>query len=128
MIPDRLWIYRARALHVVDGDTLDIELDQGLHAYRMERLRLLGVNTPELKGATREAGLAAKGYVAAWLEAAHVDPANEWPLVLQTARGDAFGRYLAYVWRVSDGSCLNDALLYAGHAVVFRPEPEGGTT
>lgn len=99
------------------ADTLDVTIDQGLHTHRTERVRLLGVNTPELKGATRPAGLAAAGYVTSWLGMAPYD--DEWPLIVQTAKGDAFGRWLARVWRRSDGRELNADLIATGHAVAF---------
>lgn len=114
-VPDT-WAYRARLERVIDGDTLDVTIDQGLHTHRTERVRLLGVNTPEVKGPTRPAGLAAAGYVTSWLGQVPAD--DEWPLIVQTAKGDAFGRWLARVWR-PDGRCLNDDLLAAGHAVPF---------
>lgn len=117
--PD-IWAYRAQLVKVIDGDTLDVVIDQGLHTHRTERLRLLGVNTPEIKGATRPAGLAAAGYVTSWLGAVSYD--DEWPLIVQTHRGDAFGRWLARVWRRSDGRELNADLLAAGHAIVFMAD------
>lgn len=48
-----IWAYRAKVERVIDGDTLDVTVDAGFANYRTERLRLLGVNTPERKGATR---------------------------------------------------------------------------
>ena len=120
IMPDVLWVYRARVERVIDGDTLDVLCDAGFRNYRTERVRLLGVNTPELKGATRPAGLAAAGYVTSWLGLVPAD--QEWPLIVQTARGDAFGRWLARVWRRSDGRELNADLLAAGHAVVFMAD------
>lgn len=115
-VADSLWTYRARLEGIVDGDTLDVLVDCGFRNFRSERLRLLGVNTPEMKGATRYEGLAAKVYVNAWMAEARVD---EWSLVIQTEKSDAFGRFLARVWRITDGRCLNDDLLANGHAVPF---------
>ena len=110
-----IWAYRARPLKVVDGDTLDVTVDAGFANYRTERLRLLGVNAPEKRGPTHGAGLLAQGYVEEWLE----DAEGEWPLVIVTHKGDAFGRYLARVWRAFDGRELNADLLAAGYAVPF---------
>lgn len=112
-----IWAYRARPARVIDGDTIDVTVDAGFANYRTERLRLLGVNTPEKRGPTLGAGLLAQGYVEEWLE----DAEGEWPLVIVTKKSDAFGRYLARVWR-PDGRCLNDDLLAAGHAVVFMAD------
>lgn len=115
-MPGQLWVFRARPVRAVDGDTIDVIIDAGFRSTRTERLRLLGVNTPELHGASRAAGLAAKAYVEAWLAAAG---GAAWPLVLRTEKSDEFGRYLGRVWRASDGACLNDDLLSSGHAVPF---------
>lgn len=111
MIPAQQYVFRAVIKRIIDGDTLDADIDLGLHCHRLERLRLLGVNAPEMHGATAAAGQAAKDYVTAWLAGADV--------VLQTYKSDAFGRYLATLYRSSDGACLNEDLLSSGNAVVF---------
>jgi micrococcal nuclease len=117
---DRLWRYRARLLKVVDGDTVDLYVDQGFHAYRLERFRLLGVNTPETHAPTRAAGLAAKTYTLTWLfEHLHgAAGADDWPYLLRTRRSDAFGRWLTTV-ECSEGHRLTADLLSSGHAVPF---------
>ncbi len=111
-MPD-LYCYRARVRRVVDGDTLDVEIDAGFDMYTHKRLRLLGVNTPEKKGATRDAGIAAMVFTKNWVA---VD-IGEWPLIVQTHKSDAFGRWLATVYVGS--RCLNDDLLAAGQAIPF---------
>jgi micrococcal nuclease len=116
---DDLWVYRAYCVRVVDGDTLDVYLDSGFHSYRVERLRLLGVNCPEVRGPTKAAGDAATRYVGDWLVVAET-PADEWSLVIQTQKTDVFGRYLTTLWRVVDGACLNEDLLASGHAVPHK--------
>lgn len=115
MMPKTLWIWRSVSSRIVDGDTIDVIIDSGFHATRVERLRLLGINCPEMK---EDAGKAAKEFTAEWIREAWSD--THWPLVIQTEKSDAFGRYLAYVWRVVDGRCLNDDLLDSGNAVSFR--------
>lgn len=117
-IPTQQWIWRAQPRHIVDGDTLDVYIDTGWHSYRIERIRLLGVNTSELRGPEREAGVAAKLFVAQWLRDADTDDLI-WPLILQSKMSDTFGRYLGTIWRISDGRSLNQDLLDIGHAVPF---------
>ena len=118
-MPAQVYVYQARLERVIDGDTLDVTLSMGLHAYRVERLRLLSVDCPEVHGPTRVAGLAATAYTTAWLEAAGPEP---WPLIVQTYKSDDFGRFLGTVWRISDGACLNLSLLDSGHAVAYRSD------
>lgn len=113
MMPVQTWVFRARCTRVVDGDTLDVVIDQGMHTQRTERVRLLGVNAPELHGATREAGIVARSWVDAWIVAAGL---GTWPLVIQTYKADVFGRYLATIWRGDKGEELNASLVTAGMA------------
>ena len=116
---DNIWTFRAKLVRVIDGDTVDVMIDAGFHSMQLERLRLLGVNCPEVKGPTREAGLAATRYTTDWLlAAANQWVEDEWSLLLQTEKSDVFGRYLSRVWRQYDRRCLNDDLLTLGHAVV----------
>lgn len=112
---DDLWEFPAKAERAIDGDTLDLLIDQGMHGYRRERFRLLAIDTPELRGEDRALGLAAKGFVIAWIDYANTYP-GEWPLFVQTMKADVFGRYLAHVWRRVDWGNLSDALIAAGYA------------
>lgn len=118
-LPAPLWVFRARPVRVVDGDTVDVELDVGFHGRRVERVRLLGVDCPE-RG--QPGWHEATAYVADWLVGAGGRSlgTDAWTLVVETEQSDAFGRYLALVWRVSDGRCLTDDLLDAGLAAPYR--------
>lgn len=58
---DKLFWYKATVTKVIDGETLDIEFDLGLHAYRKERVRLHGITTPEIFGINKESEEYAKG-------------------------------------------------------------------
>lgn len=124
--------YRARLVKIVDGDTIDVDIDLGLRTWQhAERLRLHGINTPEVRGDEREAGLAAKQFV---FEALHdtqevgsigrVSEPRE--LVVETIK-DAqgkYGRWIAIVWyRVGTDANgngvfrnLNEELVAHGHA------------
>lgn len=93
------WYFPAALIRVVDGDTLILEVDLGLGASIKQRLRLANIDTPEVVGERRAAGLAAKDAAAAWLvSAAQVAPDPNWPLVIRTKRADNYGRYIAKGW------------------------------
>ncbi len=121
VMPEHRWIWQGRLLRVVDGDTLDVELDAGFHATRTERLRLYGINTPEIVGASRVDGLASKAWVRQWMDENSAADPGVWRLTIETFKTDVFGRYLAVVWSTWSGECLNDALLLAGMAVPYLP-------
>jgi micrococcal nuclease len=105
-----LYNYKATIIEVVDGDTVTALIRLGLYLTATHRLRLLGIDTPELRGPTREAGLAAKAFVVEHLLGRDV--------IIHTEKDDAFGRWLGLIYL--DGVPFNDLLIAAGHAVPYR--------
>lgn len=85
---------------VIDGDTF-ILFHVGTPPE--ERVRLLGVDTPEKNQLGFEE---AKALTKTWLA--------KGPSTLTTCQRDSFGRYVATVER--DGETLADALIQAGHS------------
>ena len=97
----------------LDGDTIEVTLDLGCKVFKVERVRLAGINAPELYGASIEAGKAARDWLFMQLHMAKV-------VTVTTSKGafyDKYGRYLATVY--ADGRNMNEALIAAGHAVRY---------
>jgi micrococcal nuclease len=117
-IPAHAWVHNAHVVRVIDGDTIDVELEGGFHNVQTERLRLWGINAPEVRGPERPAGLAATAYAYDWLAMRAVAwRLDRWPFRVLTIKGqDSFGRYLVICWSRGDGRCLNADLLAEGHA------------
>ena len=42
-----MYNYKAKLLRVVDGDTVDAEIDLGFKIFIKDRIRLMGIDTPE---------------------------------------------------------------------------------
>jgi endonuclease YncB( thermonuclease family) len=119
---DSLWTYRCTVRRAVDGDTVDAYIDAGFLNYRLERLRLLGINTPELHAAdpaVRATALQAKAFTEQWLAEHQAHGPSDWPFLIRSAKSDAFGRWLADLQCPQEHS-LNQALLDAGLAVPFK--------
>lgn len=92
----RDYVYGAEVLRWIYGDTLDVRADLGFDRISLQiRLRVLGFDAPEVRGATREAGLAAAR------KAAELAPVDSWVLI-RTHHKDSFGRWLANV-ELADG-------------------------
>ena len=118
-----MWTYRAHIVRVIDGDTIQVICDLGFRIKIEMRIRLLGVNTPELHGEQKEAGEKAKLFVQERL-------ADGSLCVIRTEKSDAFGRYLAnlkYLPGCNDeliidsiGRSLNQELLDFGMAKEFK--------
>jgi micrococcal nuclease len=136
LLPTDLWSRPCRIVNVVDGDTVDVDVDLGYGMvlqsarHRPIRVRLLGVDCPEKKDGYGPWS-AARQFTVGWDYTRDPDTDNEeqfrwekrWYLTIRTVKDpkDSFGRYLATIWAVSDGSCLNEELVKAGHAVEWTP-------
>ena len=55
-----MYQYKAQVKSVIDADTIDVLIDLGFGVHTMQRLRLYGIDAPEMRS---EAGKVAKEYV-----------------------------------------------------------------
>jgi len=114
-----MYQYKGTVARVVDADTLDVIVDLGFFITCRMRLRLKGVNAPEIRGPERPRGLAAKEFVLN-----KVPPGKT--IVVNTYKIGKYGRYIAdlFFHETSDepeviltqGQCLNQLLLDEGLA------------
>lgn len=112
-MPEAVYKYRATCPRVVDGDTFVLAIDLGFRVTIEIHGRLRGVNTPEVVGAEKAAGLAAAQFVRSLLT-----PAT--PLIVESFKDEqSFARWVVDV-TLPDGSDLADVLVKAGHAVVLN--------
>jgi micrococcal nuclease len=106
----------ATVIRDVDGDTVIARLPHG----RVEKVRLLGVDTPEVVDPRKPVqcfGHAASAYTAAHLVGRRVT------LELDAEPRDKYGRMLAYV--IVDGHRFDDELLAGGYARFLVIPPNG---
>ena len=82
---DRLYTYVAQVERVIDGDTLWVLIDCGFRNRTRQKVRLRGIDTPELP---TEDGVKAKAYVEDIVERSPF-------VVLTTSKSDKYDRYLA---------------------------------
>lgn len=109
--------YRAEVVEVIDGDTIDVDIDVGFNITVRKRLRFLLVDTWETRGEERERGLAAKEFCSGVLSCADA----VYVQTVMDAEGK-YGRLLAWVWVQDDDTlhCLNVMLLDEGHGEVYK--------
>lgn len=103
-----LYIYRAHAVRVIDGDTFEAEIDLGLRIFTRAIVRLYGVNTPELRDkieANRTAAFVMRQKLHDLLYdySPSGQPGNrDWPLPLilctHKDRTEKYGRWLGVVY------------------------------
>lgn len=117
------WTYeRGIVLRVVDGDTLDIQVDVGFHMTTVQRFRLMGYNAPEVHGPERVLGVQASLALNGLCPVGTI-------VQVKSYKGDAFGRWLADVLVKNDHDDalanpslperydLAESLIYAGYGV-----------
>lgn len=105
--------YRARILRVIDGDTVEAEIDLGFQVSLTATLRLAGIDTPEVRGPEQIEGRAATAYLELLLDKL-AGPEREVSVHTRRDRTGKYGRYLAEL--IVGTRNLNEALVEAGHA------------
>ena len=113
----------AEILHIVDGDTVGVRAHTWPGQYVEIRVRLRGVDAPEIRRVACEAervkGHEATQFTRDWLTAP--DGEGFAPVMLTEIGPDSFwGRVVARLVRAGDGADLSDDLMAAGLAVPFR--------
>lgn len=114
----QLFTYAARLVRVVDGDTVVVALEVSPGVFLEQKLRLRGLDCPEL---STPAGRAAQRFVDGLA-------AQATTLVIHTTKPDKYDRYLADLFLAQESAdrgpatgaeqaYLNNALLSSGHAV-----------
>jgi len=117
-----MYTYKCRINKVLDGDTVDIDLDLGFNiVLANQRVRMIGVDTPESRTANKEEKvrgtlskkkLAEKLSTGSWVKIqTHKDDGND----------DKFGRILGE-FILEDGTNVNQWLIENNYAVPYQGE------
>ena len=122
----RLWHYRCHILDIVDGDTIDVEVDLGFGlTIQKSRLRLARIDAPEVRGSEKVYGKKAKAALSTmlthqqYLYAAH--RTGRWNALIHSYEIDNFGRPLAELWVGVDYQInVSSWMLEHGHAEEYE--------
>lgn len=110
----KYYVYPATVTRIIDGDSIEVNLDLGHHLYKKDAdIRLLGINTPEVRGEEKELGKLAKARVEELI------PVGT-KVVIHSAELDSFGRMLADVW-IKDqyDKSISQKLIDEGYAIAW---------
>tara|TARA_B100001105_G_C22246272_1_gene380500 strand:- start:140 stop:505 length:366 start_codon:yes stop_codon:yes gene_type:complete len=120
-----MYKYKARAIRVVDGDTLDAMIDLGFNTWVKKRIRLSGINAYESR--TRDKKIKKKG-LAAKARLVEVLERNDDEFLLISHGVGKYGRCLGEL-RVEKkyirsekyhGKIINEMLVKEGHATKYE--------
>jgi len=111
-----MYEYRVKSvLAVVDGDTIDVDIDLGFDISLSKRVRLAGIDTPESRTTNKEEkvlGLEVKELLKKKLKEAKT-------IVIKTQLPDStekYGRILGWIYLDGAELSVNEALIAGGYA------------
>lgn len=107
------YYYDAKVLDIYDGDSLTLDIDCGFDIHLIEKCRLKGIDTPEIRTKNlkeKELGYQVRDYMRDLLLNKHVQ-------VITTKEGK-FGRYLVDLYY--DKRNINKELVEKGYAKVYN--------
>ncbi len=105
-----MYEYKAICTKVYDGDTITVHIDLGLEQWsHNQKIRLLGIDTPELRGPERPEGLKVRD----WLKEQILDK----EITVKTYKSRDKGKYGRWLMEVFiDGRNLNEEMISSGMA------------
>jgi micrococcal nuclease len=119
---DSMYEYRVKqVLKVVDGDTIDVDIDLGFNISYTQRVRLAGIDTPESRTkdlAEKKLGLESKKHLTELLKSAT-------QIVIRTEKPDStekYGRILGWIFLDGSSESVNTALIASGYAWDYMGE------
>ncbi len=111
-----MYEYRVKKItNVVDGDTIDVDIDLGFAVSFSQRVRLAGIDTPESRTSDKfekTLGLESKEYLKKKLKDAK-------DVIIKTEKPDSsekYGRILGWLYVDGDTVSVNDHMIEDGYA------------
>lgn len=113
-----MYEYKCKILRVIDGDTVDIDIDLGFGIWmHKERVRLFGIDTPESRTRDKEEkkyGLMSKQFVKD-----HMPVGSSQTLVTIKDATGKFGRILGK-FKLNNNKILNEVMIEQNYAVAYH--------
>lgn len=109
MINGHKYVYDAYVTKVYDGDTITVDIDLGLDVWIKDKsIRLAGIDTPEIRGEERPAGLVARDALR--------EKVLDKKIIIETDKDSTgkYGRYIAIVYIKADPELLTEEEVSAG--------------
>lgn len=113
-----MYQYNAKLVKVIDGDTIDANIDLGFGIAHTIRVRLSGINTTELRSKVETDRILAQKAKSRVIELIGQKGSDGFVVHTFKDSQEKYGRYLAKVV-FADGTSLNDTLLTEGLAVPY---------
>jgi micrococcal nuclease len=110
-----MYTYKAHISSVYDGDTVTAIIDCGFNISKMEKLRLFGINAPEMRGEKKAEGKKSRDFLRSLILGKEVT------IKTRKDKKGKYGRYIATIFVEGDDSLVmlnvNESMVSMGHAV-----------
>jgi micrococcal nuclease len=108
-----MYHYKIKKINkIIDGDTVDLDIDLGFGITTSQRVRLKDIDAPEIR--TLDLEEKAKGLEAKeWLEK-ELSREGEW--IIETTKEDKYGRILGTLYLIGEPVTINERMLNEGIA------------
>ena len=114
-----MYTYEAKIISVYDGDTVTALVDLGFHVKLEMKLRLAGIDAPEVRGPERPKGLASRDFLRKLILGKTVT------IITKKDSQEKYGRYLANIYLDKPSElfftrCVNDIMIESGNAYEYE--------
>lgn len=118
------FIYEAALVEVIDGETIDVNVYLGFQRphgkiFHEIRLRLQGIDTPEVRGVEKVAGKVSKEALEELLGWQNLNPEKRL-LFIETKKTSKYGLYIAVIWMPV--KWINNDILDGSYVETFNNE------
>ena len=118
-----MYEYNAKLSKLIDGDTIDADIDLGFQTYIKQRIKLYGVDTPQSRSKVaieKDEGIKAKNKLTELLP-------KEFKVRTVLNRRGKFGRVLGHVYAIDQAGKeinVNETMIKEGYATKYFVEKE----
>jgi micrococcal nuclease len=118
-----MYTYKAKLIRIIDGDTVDAEIDLGFGVFVKQRIRLYGIATPDAHSAdaeTKQQSASAKQRLTEIMT-------REFKVLTILNKRGKLGRTLGMIYVLDENNeqiCVNDQMVADGHAVAYSTGKE----
>lgn len=114
-----MYTYKAKLIHIINGDTVDAEIDLGFGVYVKQRIKLYGINTPDSRSndyQIKQSGIDSKDALSTIID-------KKFQVQTIMNKRGKVGRVLGVLHNLDDYGKpilnVNDEMVRQGHAIEY---------
>jgi micrococcal nuclease len=114
-----MYEYKCIITNIVDGDTVDVNIDLGFNVYlNNRRVRLSSIDAPETR--TKDLVEKALGFASKERLSQLMPIGSTFIVATVLDKNDSFGRILGTFYKTKSDRSINETMIAEGHAVPYK--------